>query len=426
MSPNSLPGNFRKLTISERRDALRRSYGLSEEQLAGLGTDQEMLERVDVMVEFAVGYAAVPVGVAPGFVIDGRTRNIPMATEEPSVIAAAAFSGTLVSREGGFTTQASEPVMVAQVYLRNAPEGAEERLLAGERRIRAAVAPVLSRMQARGGGLRRIAATRIAGTDGGNFLRVHLHVDVRDAMGANILNSAAESARPVIEELSGGEAVVCILSNAATERIAEARFSIPVAALARRGFTGEQVASGVVEAAAIADADPERAVTHNKGIMNGVTSLALATGNDTRAIEAAAHLFAARNGRYGPLSRFSLAAGRLEGRIELPAPFGTVGGALAIHPTARSSLALLHDPDARTLGRIAAALGLAQNLAALSALVSEGIQRGHMRLHARRLAFDAGARGNEVAAVAARLHDTGNFDREQAQKLLREVRENEK
>jgi len=423
VSSHSLPARFRKLTVGGRRDALREACGLTEQQLAGFGTDPDMLERADVMVEYAVGYVAVPIGVAPGFVIDGETRNIPLATEEPSVVAAAAFAGSLVSREGGFTTRASEPLMTAQVYLRNAPAGAEGRVLAGEQRIRSAVAAVLARMESRGGGLRRIEATRLTGTDGVNHLRVHLHVDVRDAMGANILNSVAESARPVIEELSGGEAVMCILSNAAADRTAEARFSIPVAALSRRGFTGEQVAARVVEAAAIADTDPDRAVTHNKGIMNGVSALALATGNDTRAIESAAHRFAVREGRYGSLTRFALDSGRLEGRIELPAPFGTVGGAADFHPAAKSALAVLGNPDAQTLGRIAASLGLAQNLAALSALVSEGIQQGHMRLHARRLAFDAGARGEEIAAVAARLHDSGLFDRDQAEALLREVRD---
>ncbi len=421
MTRHELPGRFRKLGVAGRREALRLAYGLDEFQLASFGTDGEMLERADVMVEYAIGYAAIPIGLAPGFLIDGHRVDIPMATEEPSVVAAAAFAGTLIAREGGFITRADEPVMTAQIYLRNAPIGAEDRIATGAARIREAVAPVLARMEARGGGLRNVSVSRLPST---GMVRVHLHIDVRDAMGANILNSAAEAARGVTEELSGGTAVMCILSNAAEERLVEARFSIPVGALARPSWSGERVADGIVDAAAIAEEDPDRAVTHNKGIMNGVTALALATGNDTRAVEAAAHRFACRDGCYRSLSHFSVNAGKLEGRIELPSAFGTVGGALGIHPTAISVLELLGKPDSRTLGRIAAAVGLAQNLAALAALVSEGIQQSHMRLHARRIAFEAGARGEEVSTVAARLAGDRKFERQQAERILKEMRTN--
>ncbi|HUX13850.1 MAG TPA: hydroxymethylglutaryl-CoA reductase, degradative [Spirochaetia bacterium] len=421
MTPRELPGKFRKLTVVGRREAVKLAYDLEDLQVSGFGTDAQMIERADVMVEYAIGYTAIPIGLAPGFMIDTRHVDIPLATEEPSVIAAAAFAGALVARHGGFNTRADEPVMSAQIYLRNAPIGAENRIASGTARIREAVAPVLARMEARGGGLRRVTVSRLPST---GVVRVHLHIDVRDAMGANILNSAAEAARGVTEELSGGTAVMCILSNAAEERLVEAQFSVPVGALARASWSGEQVADRIVEAAAIAEEDPDRAVTHNKGIMNGVTALALATGNDTRAVEAAAHRYACREGHYGPLSHFAIKAGMLEGRIELPSPFGTVGGALGIHPTAKSALSLLGTPDSPTLGRIAAAVGLAQNLAALAALVSEGIQKGHMRLHARRIAFEAGARGEEVSKVAARMDDDRIFDHGLAERILDEIRRN--
>ncbi len=414
-----LGSRFRKLTVAERRAVLAESCSLSSEEIRGFGTDEETIQRSNVMVEYSVGYLAVPLGIAPGFLIDGAVRNVPLATEEPSVIAAAAFAAGIVAMGGGFETRASDPVMTAQIYLRAVPAGREVEISRQEDAISRAVKPVLARMEARGGGLRGISVIRLPES---GFVRVHLHIDVRDAMGANVLNSAAEAARTTLEQISGGRVIMAILSNGAEERTTEARFRIPVRLLARGRFTGEEVAAGITEAWAIADEDPARAVTHNKGIMNGISALALATANDTRGIEAAAHAFAARTGRYRSLSQFTLAGDMLAGSILAPLPFGTVGGAVNFHPGARAALKVLGNPDAQTLSRIAASLGLAQNLAALSALVSEGIQQGHMRLHARRIAFEAGARNEEVAVVARRLQADKNYQQAYAERILQEVR----
>jgi hydroxymethylglutaryl-CoA reductase len=260
-------------------------------------------------------------------------------------------------------------------------------------------------------------------------VRVDLRIDVRDAMGANILNSAAEHLRPYLEQLCGGRALMCILGNAAEERRAGARFALPLEALPQAaGPQGgmapscKELARRIVSAGELAREDPQRAVTHNKGIMNGITSLALATMNDTRAVEAAAHAWAARDGRYRSLSSYRCDGRTLEGELELPLPLATVGGAVGFHPASRLALKVLGRPDARRLARIAAALGLAQNLAALLALVSGGIQRGHMRYHAARLAYQAGARGGEVRLVAERLAARRAFNREEAAAELRRLR----
>ena len=261
------------------------------------------------------------------------------------------------------------------------------------------------------------------------LVRVDLRIDVRDAMGANILNTAAEHARPLLEQASGGRALMCILGNAAEERRAGARFALPLEALppqARPGggvFSRRELARRIAAAGELAREDPQRAVTHNKGIMNGITSLALATMNDARAVEAAAHAWAARDGRYRSLSAYRFDGERLEGELELPLPFAAVGGAVGFHPASRLALKVLGRPDARRLARIAAAVGLAQNFAALLALVGGGIQRGHMRYHAVRLAYQAGARGPEIRRLAERLAERGVYSRSDAARELQRLRE---
>jgi hydroxymethylglutaryl-CoA reductase len=252
---------------------------------------------------------------------------------------------------------------------------------------------------------------------------VEVHVDVRDAQGANRLNGLAEELRRPLERMTGGVVVMGILSNAARNRLAGARFSVPVSALrtGERSITGEETARRIALAACIAAEDESRAVTHNKGIMNGITALALATGNDTRAIEAGAHAYAARGDGYAPLSSFRVEDDRLHGELELPLALATVGGAVGFHPVSRLALRILGEPDSPRLGRIAAAVGLAQNFAALQALVSEGIQRGHMRLHAARLAFQAGARGQTIRQVARRMADAGSYDLATARRLVAEL-----
>jgi hydroxymethylglutaryl-CoA reductase len=375
-----------------------------------------------------VGSLPVPLGLAAGFLVDGRELAVPMAVEEPSVIAAASFAARLIRRGGGFTTWATEPVMRAQVFLENVPPGGELRVAPREAELRERLDVLQASLRARGGGYCGLEVARLPET---GLVRVDLLVDVRDAMGANILNTAAEHLRPRLEELTGGKALLGVLSNAARERRAGARFALPVELLPVReaggaggkpGPRGEEAARRVVLAAELAREDPSRAVTHNKGIMNGISALALATMNDTRAIEAAAHAWAARDGSYRGLSRYACDGQTLEGSLELPLPFASVGGAVGFHPASRLALAVLGHPDGPGLARIAAALGLAQNLAALLALVTGGIQRGHMKLHAARLAYQAGARGAEVRQVAEKLATSGSYSREAAARALGQLR----
>ncbi|MBN1834850.1 MAG: hydroxymethylglutaryl-CoA reductase, degradative [Spirochaetales bacterium] len=417
-----LPDQFRKLPLEQRREALRQSCRPAEEEWDSLCSGQRLLDLADLMVESAVGCLPVPVGVATGFLIDGEELSIPMAVEEPSVVAAASFAAGLVRQGGGFVTSATEPVMSTQLFVDGVPEAGLDAVRAREGEIRQLVDSSQPGMKRRGGGYRGLELTILPET---GILRVDVLIDVRDAMGANVLNTVAESLRQPVESWSGGRCLMCILSNAARRRRGRAQFSLPVDRLRRIGggrFGAEEVARRVVRAGELARDDEERAVTHNKGIMNGISSLALATMNDTRAIEAAAHAWAARDGRYRGLSEYSLNGNRLEGRLELPLSFGTVGGSVSFHPASRLALRILGNPDSRRLARIAAALGLAQNLAAVLALVTGGIQRGHMKYHAARLAYTAGARGQEIRAVAEELGREMVFTAAEAGEVLRRLR----
>jgi hydroxymethylglutaryl-CoA reductase len=385
-----LPKNFRKLPIQEKRETLRDALGIQADEEVYLEAETPLLELADAMVESAVGILPIPLGIAGGFVIDGESYDIPLATEEPSVIAAASFGARLIARSGGFVTEAEPPIMTTQVYLSDVSVSGEEELRRNESTIRCAVSDLLRGMEARGGGYRGFDVSRLS-----EVVRVQLYVDVRDAMGANLLNTVAEAIRPLLAEISGGTSVMAILTNSAESRRAGASFSIPVDILARGGFSGREAADRIVTGYRIAALDPSRAVTHNKGIMNGVSGLALATGNDTRGLEAAVHSYACSSGTYRPLSKFEVEAGRLNGSIQLPVPLATVGGAVSFHPVAKLCLRLLGSPKATDLARIAAALGLAQNFAAVYALVTEGIQKGHMSKHANRVAWKAGFRRDE-------------------------------
>jgi hydroxymethylglutaryl-CoA reductase len=417
-----LTSGFHRLDLEARRREARDAFSLAEEDWESLSTTAPLRELADVMVESAVGCIAVPLGIAAGFLVDGEELAIPMAVEEPSVIAAASYAARLVRRDGGFTTWATEPLMTAQVFLEGVTGEGEKRLASCGPKVREALAVPLSSLRNRGGGYRELRVSRLPS----GAVRVDLVIDVRDAMGANRLNAAAERARPLLEEESGGRALLAVLTNAAEERRAGARFSVAIDRLGVRlpaGMSVEEAARRIVAASRIAQEDPSRAVTHNKGIMNGISSLALATLNDTRAIEAAAHAWAARGGSYRGLSRYTVEEGALRGEIELPLAFAAAGGSVDFHPAGRASLAILGNPDARRLSRIAAALGLAQNFAALLALVTTGIQEGHMRYHAARLAWRAGARGPEVRRLARELAAEGAMDIGTARALLERIRE---
>ena len=331
-----------------------------------------------------------PLGIVQGCLIDGREYHLPLAVEEPSVLAAANYSAGIIALHGGFKTTGEESLMAACIYLsvRNQHvSDLQDRIQKSSERIGEILADTLASMTARGGGYRRVESTWLPESQS---LRVELIIDVCDAMGANILNTAAEKVSPFLEELTGGEKLMAILSNRAEHRRACASFALPLSALRRGNHEGRELGERIVRLCQIANEDPSRAVTHNKGIMNGISSLALATGNDTRAVEAAAHAWAARDGSYRSLSTYCIEDNLLKGRVELPLALGVVGGAISCHPVAELSLAIMGRPDARTLARCAAALGLAQNFAALAALAGEGIQEGHMKLHAKRHAHATG------------------------------------
>lgn len=417
MTAPRLPQGFRKLSAAERRAALRDTLGLSDDQLAA---DAAYVDLADVMVESSVGIMPVPEGIAAGFLIDGETYDVPLATEEPSIIAAATYAARIVSRAGGFATHADEPVMTAQVFLEGEdPHAITERLDAARGQLEEIAREGLERMAARGGGFRALRVETVPGP-GAGLVKVEIDVDVRNAMGANLLNTLAERIKHEAGRLSEARGLMAVLTNSARRRRARAEFAVPTSRLARADFSGEEAARRIVLATAAADADPDRAVTHNKGVMNGITSLALATANDTRAIEAAAHAWAARSGAYRSLTSYSVDGEYLRGSIELPLAFATVGGAVSFHPAAQRALALLGTPDAATLSRIAAALGLAQNFAAVYALVSEGIQHGHMRLHARRVAYTAGARGQQIHEIGRTMWERSEISEDVARRLLAE------
>jgi hydroxymethylglutaryl-CoA reductase len=377
------------------------------------------------MVENAVGVLPLPIGAATGFVVDGRELAVPLAVEEPSVVAAASHAARIVAAGGGFVTEADESVMEAFVYLEGVDSGGEARLgsESGRAELEDAVRAGQVSLERRGGGFRGLSVARLPST---RLVALAISIDVRDAMGANLLNTAAEAARPVAERISGGRALMCILSNESPRRLARAAFSLPFAALDpfARGSGAAEAARRVVLARDLAEEDPRRAVTHNKGIMNGVAALAQATMNDTRAVEAAAHAWSARTGRLRPLSAYSVEGESLRGSIELPLALGVVGGSVDLHPAARAALRLLGNPDSRGLARITAALGLAQNFAALLALVTGGIQGGHMKLHAARLAYKAGARGDEPRRAAELMAVDGEWTVAAAARALATLRAN--
>jgi hydroxymethylglutaryl-CoA reductase len=423
--PSRLAG-FYKLGLRERVQLLRDLCDLTEEEAQALsgaaGLDPS---QADHMIENVVGVFGLPLGIATNFLINERDYVIPMAIEEPSVVAGASFAARLVREGGGFRTSSDEPHMIGQIQVLDLrdPWSARFELLAARGRLAAlanAQDPVIVKL---GGGARDVEVRVIEQSPVGPMLVVHLIYDARDAMGANTVNTALEAIAPLVAEISGGRTLLRILSNLADHRLARAKGTVPVSSLAHGEFSGEEVARGIVEAWALAVVDPYRAATHNKGIMNGVDAVVIATGNDWRAIEAGAHSYAARNGRYTSLSTWQLDGhGNLVGTLELPMAVGTVGGATRVHPAAKAALKLLGVRSARELAEVIAAVGLAQNLAALRALASEGIQRGHMKLHARQVAVAAGAEGAMVDCVVEAMLEQKVVRVDRAEAILKELR----
>ncbi len=413
---------FYNLSIPERLDWLAAQAGLDAADLAalsrGLSADQ-----ADHMIENAVGVFGLPLGVAQNFIVNGRDVLVPMAVEEPSVVAGASFMAKLARAGGGFFASASAPEMIGQMQILDLDEPHTARLKLLEQRERllaeaGEIDPVLKRL---GGGPRGIEVRVIEDSPIGPFLVLHLIYDVRDAMGANAVNTAMERLTSSVEQITGGRAHLRILSNLANRRTATARCTIPLAELAFGDFPAEKVRSGIIAAWAFAAADPYRASTHNKGIMNGVDAVVIATGNDWRAVEAGAHAYAAREGRYTSLSTWGMDRdGNLVGSLEMPMAVGIVGGATRVHPAARAALKLMGIQSAAQLAEIIVSVGLAQNLAALRALATEGIQRGHMGLHARQVAIAAGAQGEEINRLADQLVAEKAVRIDRAEEILKE------
>jgi hydroxymethylglutaryl-CoA reductase len=418
-----LPG-FYDLSVEERAARVADWAGLDEKEQAVLVGAGLAAERADQMIENVAGTHALPLGIAPNFLINGRNYLVPMSIEEPSVVAAASYMAKIVRGAGGFRTCSTEPVMIAQMQVLDVPDpwAAKFDLLCQKEQLLELANQTDPVVVALHGGARDVEMRVFAETPLGPMLVIHLLYDTRDAMGANTVNTAAEALTPLVEEITGGRVHLRILSNLADRRLARAKCVLPPQALAFGDYSGEEVAQGIVEAFVFAAVDPYRATTHNKGIMNGIDAVALACGQDWRAIEAGAHAYAAREGRYTSLSTWTRdRGGNLVGTLELPLAVGTVGGATRVHPGAQVALKILGVASARELAEVMAAVGLAQNMGALRALATEGIQRGHMTLHARQVAIAAGATGDQVPVVAARLVAEGKVRLDRAQEILAEV-----
>jgi len=416
LKTSRIPGLYR-LSPEERLDAIALMTGLKAE-ITELADAALSIEEADRMVENVVGLFQVPLGVATGFLIDGRDVIVPMATEEPSVIAAASNGARMARIGGGFTTSTTGPVMRAQIQVTGLsdPFGAKMAILERAEELKAMANEKDPMLVKYGGGALGIEV-HIFDSRVGPMVVAHLIVDCRDAMGANAVNTMAEALAPRIEEITGGKVFLRIISNLADLRLARAR-----AVFSSEEIGGPDVAKAIVAAAALAEVDPYRAATHNKGIMNGITAAVMATGNDTRAVEAGAHAFACRDGQYRSLTRYEIdKRGDLVGTIELPVAVGLVGGATRVHPVAKAVVKVLGVSTADDLSRIIAAVGLSQNFAALRALATEGIQRGHMSLHARNLAVQAGARGDMIDAIAKKMVAEGRISQERAEELRREA-----
>lgn len=423
MKDSRLEGFYKK-TPEERLRIVKDFADLTDEEVSTISnTGTLSIDQADRMIENVVGTMPLTLGIAVNFLINDRDYLIPMAIEEPSVVAAASNGAKMAREMGGFTTSSTDPVMIGQIQLTGVPDPKAAKSAILERRdeimeICNSRDPLLVKF---GGGVRDVEV-RVLSTDKGPMVITHLLVDCRDAMGANAVNTMAETVAPFIERVTGGKVYLRIVSNLAKHRLARAQ-----AVFGRDAIGGEEVVEGILEAYAFAKADPFRAATHNKGVMNGISAAVIATGNDFRAIESGCHSYASMTGQYLPLTSYEKDAdGNLVGKIEVPMAVGLVGGATKVHPTAMVNVKILGVKTANELGEIFAALGLAQNFAALRALATEGIQRGHMSLHARNIATSVGATGNEVDKIVEVLVREKNIRMDRAKEILQEIRNKEK
>lgn len=415
---------FYNLSLSERLEWVAQKTGLSPEEIAALsGAGGLTPQHADHMIENVIGLHALPLGIAQNFLINGCEVLVPMAIEEPSVVAGASYMARLARAGGGFIAHATAPEMIGQMQILQLANPHQARLMLLEHRdeLLEAAAGFDSVLASLGGGPRDLEVRLIEQSPIGPFLVLHLIYDVRDAMGANAINTAMENLAPRVEEITGGRVHLRILSNLADRRLARARCTIQLSELSFGDLSAESVRDGIISAWAFAAADPYRAATHNKGIMNGVDAVVIATGNDWRAVEAGAHAYAARSGSYTSLSTWGKDAdGNLVGTLEMPMAVGIVGGATRVHPTAKAALKLMGIQTAAQLAEVIVSVGLAQNLAALRALATEGIQRGHMGLHARQVAIAAGATGDQINRLADQLVREKKIRVDRAEEILRE------
>ena len=418
--------NIRDLSPEKRLKAIGEVFENNHNLLNSLVGDGALpLAVADGMIENVIGRFELPLGVATNFQVNGKDYLIPMAVEEPSVVAAASYMAKLAKLNGGFDAHSDRPIMRAQIQVMGIQDlqSAKEKILKHKSELIYAANEKDKTLVSLGGGCEDIEVHLFKDTPSGPMLIVHLLVDVRDAMGANTVNTMAEYIAPEVEKISQGNVRLRILSNLADKRLVTASVKIASSQFDTPNYNGDEVIKGILEAASFAAVDPYRAATHNKGIMNGIDPVVIATGNDWRAIEAGAHAFAAISGHYSSLTQWSTSDDcDLVGKITLPMAVGLVGGATKTHPTAKAAIALLGVKSAMELGQVIAAVGLAQNLAALRALATEGIQRGHMALHARNIALQAGASSNELNLVVQRMVDSQNVTVDNASQILKEIK----
>jgi len=411
---------FYKLSIDERLRLVKEFADLTDDEVNMLKAPSSLsLDLADRMIENVIGIFPMPLAIAVNFLINGRDYMIPMVIEETSVVAAASYGAKMTRSKGGIFTSSTEPIMIGQIQAVRIkdPHRARMAILESKEEILKKANEQDPLLVSVGGGAKDLRV-KVIDTIRGPMVITELLVDCRDAMGANAVNTMCEAVAPLIERITGGKVFLRIVSNLATERLARAWTVVD-----KNAVGGEEVVDGIIEAYAFAAADPYRAATHNKGILNGVIAVALATCNDHRAIEAGAHAYAARTGRYLPLSVWEKNEdGDLVGSIEMPMAVGIIGGATRVHPIAKIALKILGVKSARELAEVMAAVGLAQNLAALRALAHEGIQRGHMSLHARNIAIMAGATGELIDIIAERMVEERKIRMDRAKELLEEYK----
>ncbi|MBT8172113.1 hydroxymethylglutaryl-CoA reductase, degradative [Candidatus Bathyarchaeota archaeon] len=424
MKKTSQISGFYKLSPKERMKLVKDFADLTDQEVKILETPSALaIELADRMIENVIGTFSLPLGVAVNFLINNKDYIIPMAIEEPSVVAAATYAAKMARNKGGFFTSSTDPIMIGQIQAVDIkdPFAAKMKILSQKNRILAKANDQDPMLVSVGGGAKDLEV-KVVDTKTGPMVITELQVDCRDAMGANAVNTMAEAIAPLIERITKGRVILRIISNLAVKRLARAYVVVEKEVLG-----GEEVVNGIIEAYNFAVADPYRAATHNKGILNGIISVVLATGNDHRAIEAGAHAYAVKNGQYSTLSYWEKNYdGDLVGSIELPMAVGLIGGATKVHPTAKVAVKILGVKTANELGEVMAAVGLAQNLGALRALAHEGIQRGHMSLHARNIAITAGASGSLIEQIVEEMINEGIVRIDRAKELLEQHIKKEK